>query len=544
MSPEQRDRAGRGDRYVLAVDLGTGGPKVGLVTLTGSVAWSEHTGVRTELLPGGGAVQDAEKWWEVVSDAARRALASGVVHPEDVVAVSCTGQWASTVPVDEKGIPVGDCILWMDSRGAPHSRRRFGGPVHGYSPVALWRWLRRTGGAPSVFGADPIGHMLYLENEEPEVSRAARWYLEPVDYLSMRFTGTPAASHASMTAAWLTDNRHPERLVYDPVLLRSAGVPAEKLAPILATGSVIAQVREDVARDLGLPRGVQVVTGTTDLHSAAVGAGAVLDYETHLVIGTTSWVSCPVPMKKTDVVRQIASVPGLSSGASGGPARYIVADNHETGGLCLEWLRDGVVAPPDGLAGDQAPPSFDALTKLAATVAPGSGDVLFTPWLAGERSPVDDRNARGGFHNLSLATTRAHLARAVLEGVAYNNRWLYEAVEHFARRRLDSVRVIGGGVSSDLWCQIHADVLDRAVERVTAPLTANLRGAALFAGVALGEVRLEELGELVEVDARFEPDSRDRRVYDRLYAEFPRLYRAQKKMFSRLNGGRADGDGK
>ena len=119
----------------------------------------------------------------------------------------------------------------------------------------------------------------------------------------------------------------------------------------------------------------------------------------------------------------------------------------------------------------------------------GSGDVVFTPWLAGERSPVDDRKARGGFHNLSLATTRAHLVRAVLEGVAYNSRWLHEAVERFVRRRLDPVRVIGGGATSDLWCQIHADVMGRTMERVAEPLRANLRGAAMFAGLGPGRDR-------------------------------------------------------
>jgi len=526
----------RHERYVLAIDLGTGGPKVGLVSLTGAVAWSDHVAVATRLLPGGGAVQDAEQWWQVVVDAARRALASGAVAPARVVAVACTGQWASTVPVDGAGVPVGECVMWMDSRGGPHSRRAVGGPLQGYAPLAVARWLRRIGGAPSTSGADPIGHMLHLEHDEPATARAARWYLEPVDYLAMRFTGVAAASHASMTGAWLTDNRHLERLAYDPVLVRAAGVPADKLPPLVPTGSVVAEVRPEVAATLGLPPGVHVVTGITDLHSAAVGSGAVADYEAHLVISTSSWISCPVPVKKTDVLHQIASVPGL-----GGPG-YLVADNHEAGGLCLQWLRDNILAParrpPDtpgaarGGGGDG--PSFDALTALAASVPAGSGDVVFTPWLAGERSPVDDRNARGGFHNLSLRTTRAHLVRAVLEGVAYNSRWLFDAVERFTRRRLEPVRMIGGGAQSSLWCQIHADVLGRSVERVAEPLHANLRGAALFAGVALGEVRLDEVRGLVPVDARFDPGS-DRPAYERLYREFPGLYRSQKAMFGRLN---------
>jgi len=518
--------ASRRERFVLAVDLGTGGPKVGLVSLLGTVAWSSHAPVPTRLVPGGGAEQDAEGWWEAVTDAARRGLHSGAVRPEHVVAVACTGQWASTVPVDDDGVPVGPCLLWMDSRGGPHSRRVVGGPVAGYAPLVLWRWVRRTGGAPSTAGADPVGHILYLEHEVPEVAEAARLYLEPVDFLSMRFTGVAAASHASMTASWLTDNRRQDRLMYDATLVRAAGVPITKLPPLVPTGAVVGHVRPEVAHELGLRAGIPVVSGTPDLHSAAVGSGAVHDYRAHLVLSTSSWISCPVPMKKTDPLHQIASVPGLS------PGRYLVADNHETGGACLQWLRDGV------LAEGPTPPAFDALTAEAAGAPAGSDGVLFTPWLAGERSPVDDRNARGGFHNLSLRTTRAHLVRSVLEGVAYNSRWLHEAVERFVGRRLPSLRAIGGGAVSDLWCQIHADVLGRTVERVAGPVHANLRGAALFAALSLGEVELDEVDDLVTVDARFEPRPEHREAYDRLYAEFPKLYQAQKAMFARRNGPR------
>src|SRR5205814_2560011 len=122
------------------------------------------------------------------------------------------------------------------------------------------------------------------------------------------------------------------------------------------------------------------------------------------------------------------------------PDGYLVVNNHETSGACLQWLRDKVIAPDDRLR-DGPPPEFDTLTDLAASVPPGSGGVIFTPWLTGERSPVDDKTARAGFHNVSIETDRAALVRAVLEGVAYNNRWLYEAVEKFAKQRLDPIRV-------------------------------------------------------------------------------------------------------
>ncbi len=514
------------------MDLGTSGLKVGLVSLTGVIAWHEQVPLTT-LVDGDAATQDAARWWELLRRAARRGLASGAVPPNRVVAVSVTGQWASTVPVDEEGEPVGPCLLWMDTRGRDYSREVIAGPVAGYAPVTALTWIRRSGGAPSPSGADPIGHIRYLQAAESGSSRSpsrprtpARWFLEPVDYLSMCFTGTAVASHASMVGAWLTDNRHTEVLEYDPVLVGRSGVDLSRLPPLRATGTVIGTVRPGVASDLGLPGGVQVVAGTPDLHSAACGAGAVLDYQGHLAVSTSAWIGAPVPFKRTDALHQVASVPGLA------PGRYLIADNHETGGACLDWVC-GVVP---GLLEADGRPDFDGAVALAAQARPGSSGVLFTPWLRGERSPVDDRRARAGFHNLSLTVDRADLVRAVLEGVAYNNRWLHEAVERFARRRLDPLRMVGGGAQSDLWCQIHADVMDRTIERVDSPVLANLRGAALIAGMALGAVRPSEVGTLVGVDTVFRPDRDHRATYDRLFREFPKLYRAQRGMFGRLNG--------
>ncbi|MGH9297430.1 MAG: xylulokinase [Acidimicrobiales bacterium] len=503
----------------LAVDLGTGGPKVGFVRLTGEILWHDHQLVETHWSPGGGATQDASRWWDLVCDSARRGLASGAVRREEIVAVCCTGQWASTVPVDEDGEPVGECILWMDSRGAPYSREVISGPVAGYAPRPALQWIRRSGGAPSSNGADPIGHMLFMQHTQQEVVRRARWFLEPVDFLTMRFTGVASASHASMTGAWLTDNRHLDHLGYDEVLIGLSGVDATKLPPLQPTGSVVGNVQKSVADALRIGEGVQVVTGIPDLHSAACGAGAVRDFDTHLAISTSAWIGAPVPFKKTDPLHSIVSVPGLS------PDSYLIANNHETGGLCLQWLRD-TMAPGS---------SFDDMLASAAGSPPGSGKVIFTPWLNGERSPVDDRRARGGFHNISINASRDDLVRAVLEGVAYNNRWLHDAVESFAKRRLDPIRMIGGGAQSPLWCQIHADVMERTIERVALPLHANLRGAALFAGLALGVLSREDVRNAAPVDMTFEPGAAARAVYDQLYGEFPKLYKTQRSMFSRLN---------
>lgn len=508
----------RADRVVLAVDLGTGGPKVGFVSLDGTVLWSDLVEVSTDYGPGGAATQDAGLWWEIIREATRRGLTQSGVRGEQVAGVSITGQWASTIPVDADGRPAGPCVMWMDTRGAPYSRKAFGGPVAGYRPRALLSWLRRNGGIPSPSGDDPVGHMLHLQHGDPATFGAARWLLEPVDYLSMCFTGQAAASRASMMGAWLTDNRNLAVLDYDDVLVRRAGIDRAKLPPLVPTGSIIGPVAPAVAAELGISPAAQVVTGTPDLHSAAVGSGAVRHGELHLTLSTTSWISCPVAFKKTDALHQLATVPGLD------PSSYLLVNNQDTAGRALQWLRDNVFDDLD----------YDALTEIAAGAPAGSNGVIFTPWLKGERSPIDDRDARGGFHNLSLGTTRADLVRAVLEGVAYNNRWLLDYVNKFAPNA-GPIRIVGGGARSELWCQIVADVCGRTCERVADPLNAQLRGAALFAGIGMGELHRDELHDLIPLDGVFEPNAAHRGVYDRLFAEFPRLYKAQKGIFARLN---------
>jgi xylulokinase len=167
-------------------------------------------------------------------------------------------------------------------------------------------------------------------------------------------------------------------------------------------------------------------------------------------------------------------------------------------------------------------------------VAPGAGGVLFTPWLNGERTPVDDATIRGGFHHLSLTTRRADLVRAVFEGVAHNSRWMLDAAERFVGAPFERLRFVGGGAQSEPWAQIMADVLDRPVLRVADPMLANARGAAFAAAVATGHLRWEEIPALVPVTATHQPDPAARRIHDHAHAAFLDLYRRTKAIHRRL----------
>jgi xylulokinase len=510
--------------HVLTIDLGTSGPKVALFTLDGSFVDGDFTPVALNVLPDGGVEQSPAAWWDGITAASRRVMARAAVAPGDVVAVAVTSQWSGTVAIDRDGTPLHDAIIWMDARGADETRRVVGGALRlqGYEPRKLRTWISHTGGAPALSGKDSISHILWLQRERPDVARATWKYLEPKDWLNLRLTGRCAATFDSIVLHWLTDNRDPTRIDYDPDLLRIAQIDRAQLPDLVAATSVLGPLTEAAAAELGLPAGVAVVGGTPDIQSAAIGSGAVRDFEGHLYVGTSSWLTCHVPFKKTDLFRGIASLPSPL------PGKYYVADEQEVAGGCLEWLREHALETADDLR---------RLDAVAAGVAPGSNGVIFTPWLNGERTPVDDHTLRAGWHNLSLSSTRGELIRSVLEGVAYNSRWLLATVEKFVGRPFPWLHYIGGGAQSELWCQIMADVLQREIRQVEHPIRANARGAALVAGIALGRIGVDDLARHVRIAATFTPDRSNTAMYDDRYAEF-RVLHKQTSRRTKRHGGR------
>ena len=224
------------------------------------------------------------------------------------------------------------------------------------------------------------------------------------------------------------------------------------------------------------------------------------------------------------MLRNIASLPSAI------PGRYFVADEQETAGAALTFLRDRVL-----FDGDPPPGAYREFDRMAAATPPGSHGVIFTPWLYGERTPVEDHLLRGGFHNMSLSTTRDDLVRAVFEGVALNTRWLLSAVERFTKRRLEPIRFIGGGARSAVWCQIFADVLGREIEQVADPVNAGARGVGMLAAVALGELTFDEIPDRVSVAASYQPDPGTAALYRMLYDEFVGFYKRNHKAYARLN---------
>jgi len=514
---------------IFAIDLGTSGPKVALVDRGGRVLASGVAPTEVRTLPGGGAEQDPEAWWAAIVAAARACMETA---PEvAVAAVAVTAQWSGTVAVDAKLRPLRPAILWMDTRGAAALARRLGGPlrVAGYGPVALARWIERTGGAPGHAGKDPLAHILYLADAEPDTYDRAALFLEPKDYLNARLTGVAAAGFDSIALHWVTDNRDAAHVRYDDDLLRMAGLDRAKLPDLRPATSVLAPLAPEPARALGLPAGIPVTMGTPDVHAAALGAAGGRDFAAHVYLGTSSWCVAHVPFKKTDLLRNMASLPSAL------PGRYLLLDEQETAGAALTFLRDKVLFSPAFGAGPPPDDFFARLDALADQADVGAGGLCFGPWLYGERTPVEDPHVRGGFVGLSLDHGPPHLARAVLEGIAMNTRMLVGAVERFCGRPLRVLRLAGGGARSRVFARIYADVLGRTIEAVEDPVHVGVRGVSALAFIALGALDPDALSDEIPLAFTVHPDETRAARYDGLYDEFRRTFRFLRRRARRLH---------
>jgi xylulokinase len=516
---------------ILAIDLGTSGAKAVVTEMSGRVLAQESAPVQLALLPGGGAEQDPADWWRAIVQAVRAVLAAGPFAPERVAAVATTAQWGGTVAVDGNGQHLGNAIIWADRRGAPWVRAITGGwpTIEGYGVDKVWAWLRRTGGIPTRGGKDPIAHILFLKYERADIYQAAAHFLDIKDFLNLRLTGLAATSPDTVSIHWLTDNRRIDAVRYDATLLRMAGLDRRHYPPLRPATSILGPLLASVAGELGLRAGTPVVVGSADILAAAVGSGAVLEGQPHIHIGTSSWLSCHLPWKRTDILHNMATLPSPL------PGHYLLVNEQDVAGGALAWLTERIFFAEDGLTEPAPADRFQRLDTIAATSPAGAHGVLFTPWLNGERSPVEDPYAGAGFHNLSLRSTRADMVRALLEGVALNTRWLLPYVESMARRRLGAMRLVGGGARSTLWCQIYADVLNRPIEQVEAPQSCSARGAALLAALALGSLRVAEIPAVVPVAGSFVPNAEAHRLYSERFVAFREIYRQQRRLFRRQN---------
>lgn len=488
---------------VLAIDLGTGGPKVALVDAGGAtLGWSSRP-VATQFFPGGGAEQDPHEMWSAIVAATRATLAAVDPLPP-IVAVAVTSQYMSAIPIDAGGMPTGPCVLWMDTRGGDHNLSLL-------TDESFLLFIERHGLMPLPSGQDNVAHVHTIREFHPDAYAAAVAFVEPMDYVNARLTGRIGATQSTMFGQMVCDNRTWGATEYDPLLVAAAGLDPDKLAPLLPMNGVVGTLTSGTAAELGIAEGTPVTTGTIDSITSAIGSGALTERDGSVIIGTTSVLVSHISEHRCDLGAGLLAVPSPLAG------KYYVMAENGIGGRALEWTVKLLGY------GD----SFADAANDAESVAPGSEGVYFMPWFLGSIAPQPNDDVRAGFGGLSLQHDRRHLVRAALEGVALNLAWLRPAVETFVGNEFAFVRFGGGGAQSDLWSQILADAIDRPVHQLDDPRATNARGAAFLAMSTLGMLRIDDVPSLLRVRSVRDPSPASRELMDRGLHRLIELHRAQ-----------------
>jgi xylulokinase len=520
-------------KYVLALDLGSTGLKAAIVSDMGDVVARAYEPNETIILPDGGGEQDAREWWTMTLKASKKVIADSDVKPEHIVGICCDSQYSLIVPVNEHAEPLMNAISWRDMRGGKHNRKMMKGfpRVQGMSVRKLIKFIRFTGVAPTNVGADSLAHMLVIKNELPEIYQKTCKFLEPMDYLTSRFTGRISASQHTTTMMMLTSNRRwGERKYCDP-LLQLSGLDPDKMPELLPSDGIVGHLDSSVARELGLSSETRVISGMLDNQAAIAGAGIIGFKQGLQLVSTTLSINGYIDSKKTDILNSIASMPACMED------KYMLLCEQGLGGKCLEFFLKNIVCHDDNLKlGEMPEDSFERLNDMAAEAPPGSGNVLFLPWLGGSFAPSENKNARGGFFNLSLDSNRCHLTRSVMEGVAFNSRAALGTVEKFMGTEFTSLRFAGGGALSDIWAQIYADILQIPIQQMADPVQVTCRGAGLIGLVRLGHLPLEEIPKRVKIKQTFNPIEANLPVYDKLFQQFKAVFKNNQAVFNSLNG--------
>ncbi len=490
---------------LLGIDVGTGGTRAVVVDEAGRVvasATSEHEPFASPQI--GWAEQDPRDWWRATAQAVRGVLAQDVVSADEIACVGFSGQMHGAVMLDEKDEVLRPALIWCDQRTDPQCKAIT-------ERVGAERLIELTSN-PALTNFT-LTKLLWVREHQPELWARFRTILLPKDYVRLRLTGDRAIDVADASGTLLLDvaNRRWSDAMLDALELDRSCLPSLFESPEI-TGRVSAAGAEAT----GLREGTPVVAGAGDQAAGAVGMGIVRPGAVSATIGTSGVVfaatSRPALDKKGRVHTFCHAIPG----------RWHVMGVTQAAGLSLRWFRDRFGAGEEAAGADP----YDLLSSEAATAPPGSDGVLWAPYLMGERTPHLDPRARAALVGLAASHTRAHVVRAILEGVAFS---LRDTLTIFAEMDVpvENIRLGGGGARSPLWRQIQADVYGRAVEILAAEEGAAY-GAALLAGVGakIWPNVDEACASAVRVAERVEADASSVAVMNQSYAAYRALYPA------------------
>lgn len=527
--------------YIISYDIGTTGVKTCLFRIDGRMEMigSAYDRYQLYILENGGAEQDAEEWWQALCTTTKEVLEQTGILPEEVEGISFCSQMQGLVLVDKDGKVLRRPMSYMDQRAEETFKHLSGNGIKiaGLSPYKLLTSLAITTAAPTSV-KDPIWKYNWVKENEPDIYAKVHKWLDVKEYLIGRATSRFVMTKDSAYATFLYDTRK-GKWQWHQGLCRIFGVDPKHLAEVIECTDAVGTLTEQAAKELGLTTKTIVFGGGGDATLIGVGAGCTKVGQTHIYSGTSGWVSTITDKQVVDIIAMIAAIVSAKAG------NFIYFAEMETAGKCFEWVKEHLALDEINIylkkqTVAESPESvylnlYDYLSDTVMEAEPGSGGVIFTPWLHGNRCPFEDPNAAGMFFNIKLDTGKTEMIRAVLEGICFHLRWMLECQDKKIKTS-DTLRFVGGGALSKVTCQILADITGRTVETVENAQDVGAVGAAMIAGVGLGAfATLDEAGNYIMVKDTFVPNEKNKAVYDRNYKVFCQLYKANHKLFKILN---------
>ena len=448
-----------GPIYILGIDVGTGGTRALVIDGNGRVvssATEEHQPFASPQI--GWAEQQPEDWWRASCIAVRKAIASANLSAEEIACAGLSGQMHGAVMLDKQGSVVRPALIWCDVRTEKQCRDLT-------AKIGHQRLIQLT--CNPALANFTLTKLLWVRENEPANWKLVRAVMLPKDYVRFRLTGERATDVADASGTLLLDVAH---RCWSHEMLQAAEIDERWLPSLHESPDICGKVAGKGAAEIGLRVGTPVVAGAGDQASGATGMGIVAAGTVSATIGTSGVVFAATDRPALDPRGRVHTF------CHAIPGRWHVMGVTQAAGLSLRWFRDTFATDSSG-----ARESYDRLIAEAAKAPCGSDGLLWTPYLMGERTPHLDSNARGALVGLTASHTRAHVVRAILEGVAFS---LRDTFTLFLEMNVPvaNIRLGGGGARSPLWRQIQADVYGHAVEIVEAEEGAAY-GAAILAGV-------------------------------------------------------------
>ncbi|NLM09291.1 MAG: FGGY-family carbohydrate kinase [Clostridiaceae bacterium] len=488
---------------LLGIDIGTSACKVAAFDSDGVVLAQTTQGYNVYYPEPGFVEQDPMEWWHAVTKAIRDILDTGKVKPEEIVGIGVDGQSWSAIPVDKEGNVLHNTPIWMDTRSKD-----------------ICDELNCKVGAERIFSISgnsleptyTTAKILWFKHNKPEVYNKTHKFLQSNSFITYKLTGVMTQDKSQGYGLHMFNMKTGQ---YDTSLSDELGIPVDKLPDIYACHEIIGKVTPEAAKITGLISGTPVVAGGLDAACGTLGAGVIEPGQTQEQGGQAGGMSICVndAIAHPKLILSFHVVPDLW-----------LLQGGTVGGGSLKWFREQLGFYEESQAKLTGKSAFQIMDEEALKIPCGSDGLIFLPYMAGERSPIWDGNAKGVFFGLDYSKTRAHMIRAVMEGCAYA---LYHNIKTAEEVKVSvgELNAMGGAANSRLWTQIKADITGKVIN-VPASDTATTLGAAILAGVGTGLYSSfkDAVSRTVSVKRVHQPDMDAHEKYMKHYEIYLEIY--------------------